>query len=328
MFGATLDTDVHQDLENKENEKSSVADHGPEERIEEEHEKIDKGKGLRIGDGQDAEGAAASAGGEAEPVQAEPDATDLEIAWENLDTARAIWERDPEQNCHDLASVHVLLGDVALENEAFNDSLVDYELALKYQEMAKFPGDDRRTAEVYFKRVMALQFLERPEDALMDVKTAQGILEQRLMNLEASGEDVKDEIEDVKAILEDLKDKTSELNAQVQEKKYMADTVRNALSRFQETAKDPDATNPKPQGYDLGATNKSNISSPVKDLGVVGRGTKRINLAPMPAQGETKKGDSKGYEEVEKKARTMESLMGEGETTVGFGKQAGKTTDT
>jgi HAT1-interacting factor 1 len=322
VFGATLDTDVHQDLENKENEKSGGTDHGPEERIEEELENADKGKGMRIGDVQDTEGAAAVTGGEAEQVQAEPDATDLEIAWENLDTARAIWERDPEQNCHDLASVHVLLGDVALENEAFNDSLVDYEQALKYQKMAKFPEDDRRTAEVYFKRVMALQFLEQPEGALIDVKTAQGILEQRLKNLEASGEDVKDEIEDVKAILEDLKDKTSELNAQVQEKKDMADTVRNALSNFQEAAQGANASDPKPQGHDLGATNKSNISSPVKDLGVVGRGTKRINLAPMAAHGETKKGDSNGDGEAEKKARSMESLMGEGDTTVGFGNQA------
>lgn len=314
VFGANLDTDVHQDEENKENHKS-------DERIEERPsaaegknpvsgpEEYDEAKNLGANVLENDSGTA----------EAGIDATDLEIAWENLDTARAIWEKDPQQYCHDLASVHVLLGDVALENEAFNDSLLDYDHALKYQRMAKYPEDDRRVAEVFFKRVMALQFLERPEDALVDVGNARIILEKRLDHLKQNMNDNKVEIDDVTAILDDLNDKKSELEAQAKEKKAMADAVRGALSQFHQHSKDA------PQN-ELKGTSKSNIASPVKDLGVVGRGTKRINLAPAPADStplEERK-DEQGPSEdhgSKKSKRTMDDLMGgeDGDTTLGFG---------
>ena len=144
---------------------------------------------------------------------------DLEVAWENLDCARAIWEKDPQTNANELAAVHVLLGDVAQENEAFEDCLADYQQALLYQKMAGYDGGDRRTAEVYFKRVMALQFLQRPEEALLDVDNAEKILEKRLEMIKVDAPDAPDdkgnasEVEDVTAILEDLKEKKTELEA-------------------------------------------------------------------------------------------------------------------
>jgi len=312
VFGANLDTDVHQDVENKENHESEEV----------------KVEGPSSSTGKHASGEAQ----EGEPNEEKPDtqapleATDLEIAWENLDTARAIWERDPQQYCHDLASVHVLLGDVALENEAFNDSLIDFDQALKYQKMAKYPEDDRRVAEVYFKRVMALQFLERPEDALVDVGTAQIILEKRLKSLKEGTDENRGEIDDVTAILDDLNDKKGELEAQAREKKAMADAVRGALSHFHQQQQEPSDA----MQNELKGTSKSNMASPVKDLGVVGRGTKRINLAPVsdadpssapgPSSKEKDTPDDDGAMNTKKsKPRTMEDLMGGGEEEIGFG---------
>ena len=334
VFGAQLDTDVHQDVEDKEN-LTSVGD------------TVEAG-GSAGGVGEDLQPSAGDAKGkealpetesaphehqpdEAVPsneVEAEVEATDLEIAWENLDTARAIWEKDPQQNCDDLASVHVLLGDVALENEAFDDALKDYQHALKYQTVAKFPDDDRRTAEVYFKRVMALQFLERPEDALVEVESARDILCKRLENLKASEGDHDSEIQDVSGILDDLKDKRVELEAQAKEKSAMADAVRGALSHFQKAAA-VDQGELKTQGVDMGGgSNKSNMTSPVKDLGVVGRGTKRINLAPAATDKGKEPVDQRAPScEVDansnnKKKRSAEDIMGgggEGSTQIGFG---------
>lgn len=310
VFGANLDTDVHQDVENKENHESEEKLEGPSS----------GSKGMHAAsEGEAEEGKPGGSGGTKIEAETVGEATDLEIAWENLDAARAIWERDPQEYCHDLASVHVLLGDVALENEAFNDSLVDYDQALKYQKMAKYPEDDRRVAEVFFKRVMALQFLERPEDALVDVGNAQVILEKRLKNLRDGTEENKGEIDDVTAILDDLNDKKGELEAQAKEKKAMADAVRGALSHFHQQTKTDEA----PQN-ELKGTSKSNMASPVKDLGVVGRGTKRINLAPVPANGQapdtTKDSTEDAPEASKKPKRTMEDLMGgNGETDIGFG---------
>lgn len=330
VFGAQLDTDVHQDVEDKENH-TSIGD-----TMEAGGSAGAGGEDVQtsVGDakGKEALPETESAQHEHQPEEAAPsndaevEATDLEIAWENLDTARAIWEKDPQQNCDDLASVHVLLGDVALENEAFDNALTDYQHALKYQKMANFPEDDRRTAEVYFKRVMALQFLERPEDALVEVESARDILFKKLQNLQASGDDHTSEIQDVSGILDDLKDKRVELEAQAKEKSAMADAVRGALSHFQKSAAGNQGEM-KSQGVDMGGgSNKSNIASPVKDLGVVGRGTKRINLAPST----TDKGKEPAVQaapgsgvdaNTNKKKRSAEDIMGGGgeDTQIGFG---------
>lgn len=214
--------------------------------------------------------------------------------------------------------VHVLLGDVGLENEAFENALIDYERALDYQKMAKFVEDDRRTAEVHFKRVMALQFLERPEDALEAVNAAWEILEKKLHSLQHESEKNKFEIEDVRAILDDLKEKKVELKDQASEKSAMAEAVKGALYQFQKAAEVAQKPSLHEKGHDLGTTNKSNISSPVKDLGVVGRGTKRINLAPVGTKAQPEGEAVQGHQS--KKPRSLEDLMGNGgDTTIGFG---------
>ena len=81
----------------------------------------------------------------------------------------------------------------------------------------------------------------------------------------------------------------------------MADAVRGALSKITRQEQDAETDNSlAPTG------NKSNITSPVKDLGVVGRGTKRIKLEPVSAEparaedlGATGRGERKGNGEPE-----------------------------
>merc|ERR1719199_291499 len=310
VFGSNLDTDVHQDVEDKENDQAAreptpTATSGA----------VDA----------DAELAAALAA-ENEEEGDEIEVGDLEVAWENLDCARAIWEKDPQTNANELAAVHVLLGDVAQENEAFEDCLADYQQALLYQKMAGYDGGDRRTAEVYFKRVMALQFLQRPEEALLDVDNAEKILEKRLEMIKVDAPDAPDdkgnasEVEDVTAILEDLKEKKTELEALAEEKKAMADAVRGALSKITRQEQDAETDNSlAPTG------NKSNITSPVKDLGVVGRGTKRIKLEPVsaePARAEDLGATDEANEKAtESQKRNLEEVLKGGDmgnTTIGF----------
>lgn len=317
VFGSNLDTDVHQDLEDKENDQAA-------KKPTPQAPGAASGAGASGAVDADAEVAAALAAEE----QAEGDeieVTDLEVAWENLDCARAIWERDPQANAVDLAAVHVLLGDVAQENEAFEDSLADYQQALMYQKMAGYDFGDRRTAEVYFKRVMALQFLERPEEALLDVENAKKVLEKRLETI-AEDKGNTSEFEDVTAILEDMKEKRTELEALAEEKKAMADAVRGALSKITQKQQ-------AEQGDSSLApyANKSNITSPVKDLGVVGRGTKRIKLEPAV---EEKKSDKEGnaidethkdsperHNQKNEPKRNLDNVLNKddgGETTIGF----------
>ena len=216
------------------------------------------------------------------------------------------------------AVVHALLGDVALENEAFNDSLVDYDQALQYQKLARYLNDDRRGAEIHFKKVMALQFLQRPEDALVEVQAAQDILHRKMESLKQTDGEKSPEYEDVKCILEEMNEKKLELESQAKEQAAMAEAVKGIMSQFKSTAA---SASQKGLGDELApTTNKSNLASPVKDLGVVGRGTKRINLAPMDSTGQQNSKEGKelvGPSET-KKARNLEDLMGGNDACIGF----------
>ncbi len=307
VFGSNLDTDVHQDVEDKENDQAAR---------EPSPAAAAAATGAVDADAELAAALAVEDQGEADEIEV----GDLEVAWENLDCARAIWEKDPQANANELAAVHVLLGDVAQENEAFEDCLADYQQALLYQRMAGYEEGDRRTAEVYFKRVMALQFLQRPEEALLDVENARRILERRLDVIKSDGNDNAPEFEDVAAILEDLKEKRTELEALAEEKKAMADAVRGALSKITQQRDDETDNSLAP------TSNKSNVTSPVKDLGVVGRGTKRIKLEPAAVEA-VKEEDEGAADETNDKAkasekRDLEEVLkgGEaaGDTTIGF----------
>jgi nuclear autoantigenic sperm protein len=333
VFGSNLDTDVHQDVEDKENDQAAkepspaaaAVGTGPVDADAElaaalaAEEQDDLGDLGDLGDHGDH-----GKQGEVEEVEV----GDLEVAWENLDCARAIWEKDPHANANELAAVHVLLGDVAQENEAFEDCLADYQQALLYQKMAGYEEGDRRTAEVYFKRVMALQFLQRPEEALLDVENAKRILERRLEMIKSDDKDTGSEGEDVTAILEDLKEKRTELEALAEEKRAMADAVRGALSKITQQQQQQQQQDAETDNSLAPTGNKSNITSPVKDLGVVGRGTKRIKLEPtavVPVKADDQADDQaedQTEDQADEKKRNLEEVLqgggAPGDTTIGF----------
>ena len=70
----------------------------------------------------------------------------LQLAWEVLDTARTIFEKDDDQNIR-LADVLLLLGDVCLRNEMFDNAVQDYEKCLSIRTQILKP-DDRLIMEV------------------------------------------------------------------------------------------------------------------------------------------------------------------------------------
>ena len=71
----------------------------------------------------------------------------LQLAWEVLDTARTIFERDSETQELRLADTLLLLGDVNLRNEMFDNAVQDYEKCLELRTQRLKP-DDRLIMEV------------------------------------------------------------------------------------------------------------------------------------------------------------------------------------
>ncbi|GAB4813158.1 hypothetical protein N2152v2_000204 [Parachlorella kessleri] len=300
--------------------------------------------------------------------------SDLQLAWENLEAAKAIWAQQPEQHALQLADVHLLLGDIGCENETFEDALADFDQSLHFLHKAtQLEDSSRRVAEVQYKRCMALQFLDRHPEALEAVKAAVAGLGARSARLqerlvaEADDEAAKlmaQEIEDIAAIQSELSDKVEELQdvleqhmttknalqsamatlTKLEQQKPGAGTAGTAGGHLAPSAAAAAAAGPVEQaGFDkpsLVAGGGEGIpgpaagsgtaaagpaageaAAPVRDLGVVGRGTKRLNLAPVQVNANAAAAQEAP---VAKKKRSLEDLMGgdvgkEGETTIGFG---------
>ncbi|KAL4459220.1 hypothetical protein ABPG75_014085 [Micractinium tetrahymenae] len=283
--------------------------------------------------------AAAPAEGNEEDEEAEESGdgggSDLQLAWENLETAKVIWQREGEgKNVQQLADVHGLLGDVAMESDDFATALTELDAALGYLQQF-VEEDDRRIAEVQYKRCCALQFGGEVEKALPAVQAACECLSKRrevlLRKLAAPGEGddaekIKAESEDVAALLEDLKEKVLELQDLISQNADTKNMLKGAFAQLA-AAGGGGAAQPAAAASGAGAAAPAAEAPAVKNLGVVGRGTKRINLQPVqtnvpaPDPGTT----AAAGEPAAKKKRSLEDLMGGsegGETTIGFGSSA------
>lgn len=263
--------------------------------------------------------------------------SDLQLAWENLETAKVIWQREGEdKNAQQLADVHGLLGDVAMESDDFGTALAELDAALRYLQTF-VQEDDRRIAEVQYKRCCALQFSGEVEQALPAVQAACDCLTKRrevlLRQLAAPGEGddaekVKAESEDVAALLEDLKEKVQELQDLISQNADTKNMLKGAFAQLAAAGGGSGgAAQPAAAAGGASAAAPAAEAPAVKNLGVVGRGTKRINLQPVqtnvPAPAPSTA--AAAGEPPAKKKRSLEDLMGGsegGETTIGFGSSA------
>ncbi|EFN53411.1 hypothetical protein CHLNCDRAFT_58502 [Chlorella variabilis] len=302
-----------------------------EEEEEEEAENKENGGDKGKAPAAPAEGVEAEEEGEDSGEAAD---NDLQLAWENLESAKVIWGKEgEEEHAQQLADVHGLLGEVAMESDDFETALAELDASLAH--LLKFvKEDDRRIAELQYKRCSALQFGGHNEAALAAVQAACGCLAKRREALAAKlaapaeGDDadkLKAESEDVAALLEDLQEKVTELQDQVAEDAAKTNMIRSTLMQLTAAA----GGGPQQQAGSGGDTLQAaggGGGGGVQNLGVVGRGTKRINLQPVQTNVPAAVGGGAaacapvGAEPAAKKKRSLEDLMGGGgETTIGFG---------
>lgn len=217
------------------------------------------------------------------------------------------------------ADVHVHLGDIGLENEAFEGALGDYQEAAEL--LAGLGGDAaagpsaapapselaRRRAEALYKQGVAWQFLDNAGEALSAVQAAGRELDALL----ASGAEPPSE--DLAALRAELEDKTVELRAAVEEQAQATAAVKALLKQYTGallgSAKDGSGASGVQGASGATLAEPSAEAAPVKDLGVIGRGTKRVTLQPRnaPAAGaEESKAKDAGDD---KKRRRLEDLM-------------------
>ncbi|TFK51898.1 hypothetical protein OE88DRAFT_1484347 [Heliocybe sulcata] len=119
---------------------------------------------------------------EEEADMAEPE-DDFNAAWEVLDLARAIYDKakdDDDLVKAKLADTYIMLGDVSLETEKFDQAINDYDAGLAIKS-ALLPLSSRQIAEAHYKLSMVLDLTSgRLSDAIMHAEKALESIEARL----------------------------------------------------------------------------------------------------------------------------------------------------
>ncbi|KAF8889324.1 hypothetical protein BD779DRAFT_1611083 [Infundibulicybe gibba] len=124
---------------------------------------------------------------EDEEEDGEPE-DDFNAAWEVLDLARAIYEKQKEADDDEevrlkLADTYIALGDVSLETEKFEQAITDYETALALK-IDLLPLSSRHIAEAEYKLSIALDLTSgRLSDAIVHAELALKSVETRLAEL-------------------------------------------------------------------------------------------------------------------------------------------------
>lgn len=112
---------------------------------------------------------------------------DLESAFLMLDTARAIYAKQPAATLK-LADVHRLLGDVATEGEQFDSAVAEYSSALEILRK-ELPPHDRALSELHMLIALALDFVpDKVAEAVQHAEKAKAVLVLRLAFLDGSEE--------------------------------------------------------------------------------------------------------------------------------------------
>ncbi len=129
-----------------------------------------------------AESQIVATGGQVETEEGdEDDADDMQIAWEVLELARVIYSRSPNKaHLVELAKVHGRLGDLAMENEQFEQAMTEFNKCFELQKKELSPGD-RRLAGSHSDLAQACLYDQKPEQAMEHYKLAAQVFETHLV---------------------------------------------------------------------------------------------------------------------------------------------------
>ncbi|KAJ2805905.1 hypothetical protein H4R20_001899 [Coemansia guatemalensis] len=146
-----------------------------------------------------------------EGAEAEDEQDDFAAAWDILDLARVIQEKETDSKSQlKYAETLMLLGDVSMESENFAQAVNDFTAALNVK-LQHLEDDNRELAELYYKVALAHEYNNDTAKALDLMKDVQRILGNRLKALEISDKpEDKEDATSLKEVLEDVAAKVEE----------------------------------------------------------------------------------------------------------------------
>ncbi|ORX61604.1 hypothetical protein DM01DRAFT_1380465 [Hesseltinella vesiculosa] len=166
---------------------------------------------------------------------------DFETAWQILDAARIIFEKDDGEAAKlKLADVLLCLGDVSLETEKFNEALPDLKKALEIKSDL-LAADDRQLAEIHYKYALALELSDDIPQSLEQMHKVVQVLDGRIRVLEQSSDadngkgksvqapsdEAKKEIQEINHLIPDMKEKIQELETKQESEKEAKEILKS-----------------------------------------------------------------------------------------------------
>mmetsp|Transcript_11195 Transcript_11195/g.18753 ORF Transcript_11195/g.18753 Transcript_11195/m.18753 type:complete len:393 (+) Transcript_11195:23-1201(+) len=252
------------------------------------------------GNEEEDEGAQGEDEGEEDGDNAE-EADDLELAFQCLELARLIYEKDPSKQLQ-LSEVLEYLGEVQMENEVWDEAIKELEASLAIKERV-LEAHDRQLAHVHclVANATMAQIEHRRVQARKHYEEAANVLEKRLCVLgpKAAGQSRGSEAqEDPAGEISELRDLIADIHAKVEEVSAAAasgaeqSSERACRSVSVQGAALPAHAAPSSTttigfgnsaatttiGFDSG--NSTPASAPVQNLGVI-TGRKKAVLEPV-----------------------------------------------
>ncbi|PRP87976.1 hypothetical protein PROFUN_02713 [Planoprotostelium fungivorum] len=208
-------------------------------------------------------------------------ASNLHAAWEHLETARAIVEQKngPKEL---LCRILYYTGQTAMELDDMERAVEDFQGAVAVQLQTEKPNM-RFVAELEAMVGISYQYLERPNDASTHFGIAQDVLAQVLKGMKR---------EDDPASYDDLESVRQEMEEKHQESIGPKVDVKGELD-----------------GFSSGFQKPLSTSSPVKDLGVFGRGARGApRMAHANPAATKRKAEGEAETPAEKKTKMMDGF--------------------
>ncbi|XP_075472240.1 nuclear autoantigenic sperm protein isoform X2 [Ascaphus truei] len=204
----------------EENNKDKVAlaskEENGEEKAVESEEKPEEDEDNEDKDPMEDEGVESEENEDTEDKEnEEDDVGSLQLAWEMLELAKVIFQRQQTKESQlKAAQAHLKLGEVSIESENYSQAVEDFVACLNIQKK-HLEEHDRLLAETHYQLGLAYQYSNKHEEAISHFNQSVVVIEKRMVVLtlqmeKAAGEpalDVQKEMDELKGLLPDIKEK-------------------------------------------------------------------------------------------------------------------------
>ncbi|XP_045130573.1 protein HGV2-like isoform X2 [Portunus trituberculatus] len=171
-------TGEEEDEEEESEESQEEEEGGKKEEGEEEEEEDGEGKE------KDKKGNAEE--GEGENTEEEEEVTTLQCAWEWLDVARVIFDKQEEtpEVVKKRAQIRLSLGEVCMESEDYEGAINEFKQCLQMQEPV-LEKDDRSLAETHYQLGLVYSLSDNFDSAVSHYTAAVDVIQLKIKNLQA-----------------------------------------------------------------------------------------------------------------------------------------------